>query len=291
MPAACFYPTPSSLQRTPNTCQAMATRSSTALKWLQNCRPSDIIKPCPRAICWVTGRFTCGLHKCAPKRSLSTELSPSEGPRTAVKALASFRSRVSRPTRSTCPRPTPTSSHAARKRIQERELRAGVHGSFRHLPLQGRSRAALYGRCRHHTAHPRRRVRFGGRTDGLRQVHAAEHRRRAAGSLKRQRAGVRPAAAGHQPPGRLHVPDRGAAALAQLHRQRRMVGLQYQACRMQMPVAAPRGRSGWGWADSRTAIAPAFAHGSCTALARCWRWTRNIIRGRALHALEIQNRQ
>jgi NitT/TauT family transport system ATP-binding protein len=47
----------------------------------------------------------------------------------------------------------------------------------------GRRRTALHRRGRHHAAHRAGRVRVGGRPHGLRQVHAAERRRRAAGTF------------------------------------------------------------------------------------------------------------
>ena len=83
-----------------------------------------------------------------------------------------------------------------------------------HLRLEGRARPALHRGARRQPRRRRRRVRLGGRTDRLRQEHAAQRRRRPARAEQRHGRGVRRAARRPQPARRLHVPDRQPDALA-----------------------------------------------------------------------------
>lgn len=90
MPAACLYAPTEFVQKNPNTCQALANAIVHGLKWLQTAGPSDIIKTVPDAyLLGDRALYLASFDKVRESFSLDGVM-PDEGPRTALKALASF---------------------------------------------------------------------------------------------------------------------------------------------------------------------------------------------------------
>jgi NitT/TauT family transport system substrate-binding protein len=90
MPAACFYTHAEFVKANPNTCQALANAIVHGLKWLQTAGPSDIIKTVPESyLLGDRALYLASFNKVREAIALDGVL-PDEGPRTAVKALASF---------------------------------------------------------------------------------------------------------------------------------------------------------------------------------------------------------
>jgi NitT/TauT family transport system substrate-binding protein len=90
MPAACFYTHSEFVRGNPNTCQALANAIVHGLKWLQTAGPSDIIQTVPES--YLLGDRALYLASFAKVREAIAPdgMLPEEGPRTALKALASF---------------------------------------------------------------------------------------------------------------------------------------------------------------------------------------------------------
>jgi len=90
MPAACLYTHAEFVKNNPNTCQALANAIVHGLKWLQTAGPSDIIKAVPES--YLLGDRALYLASFAKVREAIAldGMLPDEGPRTALKALASF---------------------------------------------------------------------------------------------------------------------------------------------------------------------------------------------------------
>jgi NitT/TauT family transport system substrate-binding protein len=90
MPAACFYTHVDFIQKNPNTCQALANAIVHGLKWLQTAGPSDIIKTVPEGyLLGDRALYLASFNKVREAIALDG-LMPDEGPRTALRALASF---------------------------------------------------------------------------------------------------------------------------------------------------------------------------------------------------------
>jgi len=90
MPAACFYTHTDFLKANPNTCQALANAIVHGLKWLQTAGPSDIIKTVPESyLLGDRGLYLASFNKVREAIALDGVM-PEDGPRTALKALASF---------------------------------------------------------------------------------------------------------------------------------------------------------------------------------------------------------
>ncbi|HSV55178.1 MAG TPA: ABC transporter substrate-binding protein [Burkholderiaceae bacterium] len=90
MPAACLYAPAEFVQKNPNTCQALANAIVHGLKWLQTAGPGDIIKTVPEAyLLGDRALYLASFNKVREAISLDG-LIPDEGPKTALKALASF---------------------------------------------------------------------------------------------------------------------------------------------------------------------------------------------------------
>jgi NitT/TauT family transport system substrate-binding protein len=90
MPAACFYTHAEFVKSNPNTCQALANAVVRGLKWLQTAGPSDIIKTVPDSyLLGDRALYLASFNKVREAIALDGML-PEEGPRTALKALASF---------------------------------------------------------------------------------------------------------------------------------------------------------------------------------------------------------
>lgn len=90
MPAACFYTHAEFVKANPNTCQALANAIVHGLKWLQTAGPSDIIKAVPESyLLGDRALYLASFHKVREAIALDGLL-PEDGPRTALKALASF---------------------------------------------------------------------------------------------------------------------------------------------------------------------------------------------------------
>lgn len=90
MPAGCLYAPMEFVQKHPNTCQALANAIVHALKWLQTAGPSDIIKTVPENyLLGDRGLYLASFNKVREAIALDGLL-PDEGPKTALKALASF---------------------------------------------------------------------------------------------------------------------------------------------------------------------------------------------------------
>ncbi len=90
MPSTCLYSAGDFIQKNPNTCQALANAIVHGLKWLQTAGPGDIIKSVPDA--YLLGDRALYLASFDQVReSISLDgLMPDNGPRTALRALASF---------------------------------------------------------------------------------------------------------------------------------------------------------------------------------------------------------
>jgi len=90
MPAACFYTHLDFVKANPNTCQALANAIVRGLKWLQTAGPSDIIKTVPENyLLGDRALYLASFNKVREAIALDGVL-PDEGPKTALKALASF---------------------------------------------------------------------------------------------------------------------------------------------------------------------------------------------------------
>lgn len=90
MPAACLYAPVDFIRKNPNTCQALANAIVHGLKWLQTAGPGDIIKTVPES--YLLGDRALYLASFSKVReSIALDgIIPDDGPRTALKALASF---------------------------------------------------------------------------------------------------------------------------------------------------------------------------------------------------------
>ncbi len=90
MPAGCLYAPLEFMQKNPNTVQALTNAIVHSLKWLQTAGPSDIIKTVPEAyLLGDRALYLAAFNKV--REAISPDgLIPDEGPRTAVRALASF---------------------------------------------------------------------------------------------------------------------------------------------------------------------------------------------------------
>jgi NitT/TauT family transport system substrate-binding protein len=90
MPAGCLYAPAEFVQKHPNTCQALTNAMVHALKWLQTAGPSDLIKTVPDAyLLGDRGLYLASFNKIREAIAIDGMI-PEEGPRTALKALASF---------------------------------------------------------------------------------------------------------------------------------------------------------------------------------------------------------
>jgi NitT/TauT family transport system substrate-binding protein len=90
MPAACFYTHAEFVRNNPNTCQALANAIVHGLKWLQTAGPSDIIKTVPENyLLGDRALYLASFNKVREAIALDGVM-PDEGPKVAVKALASF---------------------------------------------------------------------------------------------------------------------------------------------------------------------------------------------------------
>jgi NitT/TauT family transport system substrate-binding protein len=90
MPAGCLYAPLELIQKNPNTVQALTNAIVHSLKWLQTAGPSDIIKTVPEAyLLGDRALYLAAFNKV--REAISPDgMIPDEGPRTAVRALASF---------------------------------------------------------------------------------------------------------------------------------------------------------------------------------------------------------
>lgn len=90
MPAGCLYAPLEFVQKNPNTVQALTNAMVHSLKWLQTAGPGDIIKTVPEA--YLLGDRALYLASFSKVReAISNDgVIPDEGPRTAVRVLASF---------------------------------------------------------------------------------------------------------------------------------------------------------------------------------------------------------
>ena len=90
MPAACLYAPLEFIQKNPNTVQALTNAMVHSLKWLQTAGPSDIIKTVPEAyLLGDRALYLAAFNKV--REAISPDgIIPDEGPRTALKVLASF---------------------------------------------------------------------------------------------------------------------------------------------------------------------------------------------------------
>ncbi len=89
MPAACLSAPLEFIRKNPNTVQALSNAMVHGLKWLQTAGPSDIIKIVPESY-FLGDRalYLAAFNKA--REAISTDgLLPEEGPKTALKALAS----------------------------------------------------------------------------------------------------------------------------------------------------------------------------------------------------------
>jgi NitT/TauT family transport system substrate-binding protein len=90
MPAACLYAPREFIQKNPNTCQALTNAIVRGLKWLQTSGPGDIIKTVPESyLLGDRALYLASFNKIRESISLDGII-PEDGPRTALKALASF---------------------------------------------------------------------------------------------------------------------------------------------------------------------------------------------------------
>lgn len=90
MPAGCLYASLDFIQKNPNTVQALTYAMAHSLKWLQTAGPSDIIKAVPESyLLGDRALYLAAFNKV--REAISPDgMIPDEGPRTALKALASF---------------------------------------------------------------------------------------------------------------------------------------------------------------------------------------------------------
>ena len=94
MPAACLYAPLEFIQKNPNTVQALTYAMVHSLKWLQTAGPGDIIKTVPEAyLLGDRALYLAAFNKV--REAISPDgMIPDEGPRTALKVLASFDSAI-----------------------------------------------------------------------------------------------------------------------------------------------------------------------------------------------------
>ena len=94
MPAACLYAPTEFVRKNPNTCQALTNAIVHGLKWLQTAGPGDIIKAVPESyLLGDRALYLASFNKVRESISLDGII-PDDGPRTALRALASFDSSV-----------------------------------------------------------------------------------------------------------------------------------------------------------------------------------------------------
>ena len=90
MPAACLYAPMEFIQKNPNTCQALTNAIVRGLKWLQTSGPGDIVKTVPESyLLGDRALYLASFNKIRESISLDGIIAE-DGPRTALKALASF---------------------------------------------------------------------------------------------------------------------------------------------------------------------------------------------------------
>jgi NitT/TauT family transport system substrate-binding protein len=90
MPAGCLYAPVEFIQKNPNTVQALTNAMVHSLKWLQTAGPGDIIKTVPDGyLLGDRALYLAAFNKV--REAISPDgLIPDDGPRTAVRMLASF---------------------------------------------------------------------------------------------------------------------------------------------------------------------------------------------------------
>ncbi len=90
MPSTCLYSAGDFIQKNPNTCQALTNAIVHGLKWLQTAGPGDILKTVPES--YLLGDRALYLASFDQVReSIAIDgMMPENGPRTALRALASF---------------------------------------------------------------------------------------------------------------------------------------------------------------------------------------------------------
>ena len=89
MPAACLYAPMEFIQKNPNTCQALTNAIVRGLKWLQTSGPGDIVKTVPESyLLGDRALYLASFNKIRESISLDGIIAE-DGPRTALKALAS----------------------------------------------------------------------------------------------------------------------------------------------------------------------------------------------------------
>jgi NitT/TauT family transport system substrate-binding protein len=94
MPAACLYTRADFVKANPNTCQALANAVVHGLKWLQTAGPSDIIKTVPESyLLGDRALYLASFNKIREAIGLDGVM-PDDGPKTALRALASFEPEV-----------------------------------------------------------------------------------------------------------------------------------------------------------------------------------------------------
>jgi len=94
MPAACLYTRVDFVKANPNTCQALANAVVRGLKWLQTAGPSDIIKTVPESyLLGDRALYLASFNKIREAIALDGMM-PEDGPKTALRALASFEPEV-----------------------------------------------------------------------------------------------------------------------------------------------------------------------------------------------------
>ena len=90
MPAGCLYAPLDFVKKNPNTVQALTNAIVHSLKWLQTAGPGDIIKTVPESyLLGDRALYLAAFNKM--REAIATDgLLSAEGPRTAVRVLASF---------------------------------------------------------------------------------------------------------------------------------------------------------------------------------------------------------
>ena len=224
MPAGCLYAPQTFIDKNPNTVQALANAIVRADKWIQAAGAGDIIKAVPES--YLLGDRAVYIDAfLAAKGALSPDgMIPEEGAETARRALASIDPEIAK--RQDRPR------RGLHQRLREEGEREVPEGDERRQRPQPSPRSALAGR---HLHLRRARTTPGQRYTAVRDVTltvgagefvsvvgptgcgkstllnvAAGLLAPSSGSVAR----VRRAARGHQPPRRLHVPDREPDAVA-----------------------------------------------------------------------------
>ena len=90
MPAGCLYAPTEFIQKNPRTVQALTNAMVRALKWLQTAGPGDIIKTVPESyLLGDRALYLASFNKVREAISLDGVI-PDDGPRTALRMLASF---------------------------------------------------------------------------------------------------------------------------------------------------------------------------------------------------------